>query len=65
LDYTELITQIYRSNNFLSDFRQMSTEKIVGEESFRRTFRLRFSSQENFNYISQYKNYIVVPSHSL
>ena len=27
LDYTELITQIYRSNNFLPNFRQMSQKK--------------------------------------
>jgi hypothetical protein len=27
LDYTELITQIYRSNNFLPNIRQMSQKK--------------------------------------
>jgi hypothetical protein len=40
-NYIEIITQIYRSNNFFSDFGQMSLEKIVEEESFHRMFRLR------------------------
>jgi hypothetical protein len=40
-DYTKIVTQICKSNNFLPDFEQMSLEKITTEKSFRRTFRLR------------------------
>jgi hypothetical protein len=40
-NYTEIITQIYASNNFLLDFEQMFQEKIIGEESFPKTFRLQ------------------------
>jgi hypothetical protein len=41
LDYTQIITQIYGSNNFLSDFKQMSSEKIVEEPSFHITSPIR------------------------
>jgi len=39
-DYTDIITEIYGSNNFSPDFGQMSLENIVGKKSFHRTFRL-------------------------
>jgi hypothetical protein len=40
-DYIEIITQLYKSSNFLLNLRQMFLEKIVEEESLCRKFRLR------------------------
>jgi hypothetical protein len=40
LNYIEIVTQICGSNNFLLDFGQIFPEKIIGDESFRITFRL-------------------------
>jgi hypothetical protein len=40
LDYIEIITQLCGSNNFSSDFGQMSTENIAKKTSFSGKFKL-------------------------
>lgn len=40
LDYTDLTTQVCRSNNILPDFGQISPENMPGKGKKRSTFRL-------------------------